>query len=210
VSTHVKATARYVRVAPNKVRQVAAHIRGQRVGDAQRILQLSPKGISEQMLKTLNSAIANAENNHELDADDLFVTSVVVNEGPQLKRFQPRAMGRAYRIRKRTSHITVSVGTENTPPPRANRRAVQHTAATVATPVETPVPARSAEDKGTTAPDQTPEASEAPEDTTTDTETIEKIETAGERVTEPEQTAETTDTAATDTAEDADDAADKE
>ena len=109
MTTHVKATARYVRVAPNKVRQVVAHIRGQRVEDARRVLALSPKAISEQLLKTLNSAIANAENNHDLDADDLYVTAAIVDEGPQMKRFQPRAMGRAYRIRKRTSHITVVV-----------------------------------------------------------------------------------------------------
>ena len=132
MTTHVKATSRYARVAPNKVRQVVAHIRGRRVEDARRVLLLSPKGAAEQVLKTLNSAIANAENNHDLDADDLYVTAAIVDEGPQLKRFQPRAMGRAYRIRKRTSHITISVGTENTPPPRANRRAMQRTAATVA------------------------------------------------------------------------------
>ena len=121
MTTHVNATSRYVRVAPNQVRQVVAHIRGQRVEQARRVLQVSPKGVAEQVLKTLNSAIANAENNHELDADDLYVTAAVVNEGPMLKRFQPRAMGRAYRIRKRTSHITISVGTSNEPPPRRNR-----------------------------------------------------------------------------------------
>ena len=147
-ATHVKATARYVHVAPNKVRQVAMHIRGRRVADARQVLQLSPKAISEQVLKTLNSAVANAENNHDLDGDDLYVTAVIVNEGPQMKRFQPRAMGRAYRIRKRTSHITISVSTDNSPPPRENRnsaannargrrveeRAATTTAATVAPP----------------------------------------------------------------------------
>ena len=135
MTTHVKATSRYARVAPNKVRQVVMHIRGRRVVDARQLLALSPKGVAEQVLKTLNSAVANAENNHDLDADDLWVTAAIVDEGPQLKRFQPRAMGRAYRIRKRTSHITISVGTENAPPPRANRRAAQHTAAAVASPV---------------------------------------------------------------------------
>ena len=135
---HVKATSRYVRVAPNKVRQVVMHIRGQRVTDARRVLQLSPKGAAEQILKTLNSAIANAEHNHDLDEDDLWVTAAIVDEGPMLKRFQPRAMGRAYRIRKRTSHITISVGTENAPPPRANkpeegRRAARLAAQTAAT-----------------------------------------------------------------------------
>ena len=128
MTTHVKATSRYARVAPNKVRQVVAHIRGRKVSDAQHLLAVSPKGIAEQVLKTLNSAVANAENNHDLDADDLFVTAAIVDEGPQLKRFQPRAMGRAYRIRKRTSHITIFVGTENAPPPRANRREAQRAA----------------------------------------------------------------------------------
>ncbi|MPZ73617.1 MAG: 50S ribosomal protein L22 [Nitriliruptorales bacterium] len=133
MSTHVKATARYVRVAPNKVRQVVAHIRGRRIEDARRMLLLSPKEVSDQLLKTLNSAVANAESNHDLDADDLFVTAAIVDEGPQLKRFQPRAMGRAYRIRKRTSHITICVGTENTPPPRHSRQAVAAAAPRAAT-----------------------------------------------------------------------------
>jgi large subunit ribosomal protein L22 len=110
-----------VRVAPNKIRQVVAHIRGRRVADARRVLQVSPKGVAGQILKTLDSAVANAENNHDLDADDLWVTAATVDEGPTLKRFQPRAMGRAYRVRKRTSHITISVGTENTPPPKVHR-----------------------------------------------------------------------------------------
>ena len=106
-----KATARFVRVAPNKARQVGRHIRGLDVEHARSVLLLEPKAIARQILKTLESAVANAENNHDLDADDLVVTAVVVDEGPILKRFQPRAMGRAYRVRKRTSHITVSVGT---------------------------------------------------------------------------------------------------
>jgi large subunit ribosomal protein L22 len=115
-----RATSRYVRVAPNKVRQVAATIRGLDVEEARRALAFSPKGVAEQVLKTLNSAVANAEHNlnPSFDADELVVTSVVVDEGPMLKRFQPRAMGRAYRVRKRTSHITVAVGT---PPETALR-----------------------------------------------------------------------------------------
>ena len=137
MTTHVKATSRYPRVAPNKVRQVVMHIRGRRVADARHLLAVSPKGVAEQVLKTLNSAVANAENNHDLDVDDLYVTAAIVDEGPMLKRFQPRAMGRAYRIRKRTSHITISVGTENTPPPRANRRANNRPAASVASPAAT-------------------------------------------------------------------------
>jgi len=107
-----RATARYVRVAPNKARQVAMHIRGLAVDEARRVLAFSPKDVSVQMLKTLNSAVANAEHNLDppLDADELVVTSAVIDEGPTIKRFQPRAMGRAYRVRKRTSHIMIAVG----------------------------------------------------------------------------------------------------
>lgn len=106
----VKASARYVRVAPNKARQVVTHIRGLGIDEARRVLQFSPKGVSEQILKTLNSAVANAEHNSDLDVEDLFVHAATVDEGPTLKRYQPRAMGRAYRIRKRTSHITITLG----------------------------------------------------------------------------------------------------
>jgi large subunit ribosomal protein L22 len=105
-----RATAKYVHVAPSKARQVVAHICGTSVPDAQRVLQLSPKGIAPQILKTLNSAVANANYADEsIHADDLVVAAAVVEEGPTLKRYQPRAMGRAYKIRKRTSHITIAV-----------------------------------------------------------------------------------------------------
>jgi large subunit ribosomal protein L22 len=121
----VKATARYVRVAPNKVRQVVAHIRGLPVEEARRVLTFSPKGAAQPILKTLNSAVANAENNADLDADDLFVAAATVDEGPTLKRYQPRAMGRAYRIRKRTSHIAITLGVRErvaATPARPSRR----------------------------------------------------------------------------------------
>ncbi len=115
-----RASSRYVRVAPNKVRQVIAPIRGQSIDEARRMLRFSPKGAAAPVLKTLDSAVANAEHNTDppYDADELVVTSAVVDEGPMLKRIQPRAMGRAYRVRKRTSHITVAVGT---PVERAQR-----------------------------------------------------------------------------------------
>ncbi len=106
----VRASARYVRVAPNKARQVVRHIRGLDVERARDVLLLEEKGAAQYVRKVLESAIANAENNHDLDADDLWVTSAVVDEGPTMKRYQPRAMGRAYRIRKRTSHITIVLG----------------------------------------------------------------------------------------------------
>ncbi len=105
----VKATAKFVRTAPNKLRQVANQIRDLPVGQAQELLLVSPKASAEPIRKTLESAIANAENNHDLDADELLVSGVFVNEGPVLRRFRPRAMGRATRIRKRTSHLTVVV-----------------------------------------------------------------------------------------------------
>jgi large subunit ribosomal protein L22 len=121
----VKATSKYVRVAPNKARQVIRHLKGLEIDEARRMLEFSPKGVARQILKTLDSAVANAEHNEDLDADDLVITSVVVDEGPTLRRFQPRAMGRAYRIRKRTSHITIAVAErprERAAPPAPDTR----------------------------------------------------------------------------------------
>ena len=109
MTTKVKATAKYVRVSPTKVRQLTRLIAGQHVDEARRILQFADKGAAKPLLKVLNSAIANAENNDDLDPDELFVDQAFADEGPTLKRYQPRALGRAYRIRKRTSHITVVV-----------------------------------------------------------------------------------------------------
>ena len=105
----VKATARYVRTAPRKARLVIDHIRGKGVDEARAILLHTPRGASKDVLKLLNSAIANAENNHELVADELTVAQAFVDEGPTLKRFRPRAQGRATRIRKRTSHMTITL-----------------------------------------------------------------------------------------------------
>jgi large subunit ribosomal protein L22 len=107
--TQVKATAKYVRVSPTKVRQLTRLIKGEHVDEAIRILHFSDKGAARPLRKVLESAIANAENNDGLDPDELFVFNAFVDEGPTLKRYQPRALGRAYRIRKRTSHITVVV-----------------------------------------------------------------------------------------------------
>ncbi len=104
-----RATVRYVRMAPRKVRLVVDLIRGKPVGEALHILMFTPRGASRVVLKLLKSAIANAENKGDIDVDTLLVKRVYVNEGPTLKRFTPRAMGRATMIRKRTSHITVVV-----------------------------------------------------------------------------------------------------
>ncbi|MBU9720219.1 MULTISPECIES: 50S ribosomal protein L22 [Bacillaceae] len=102
-----KAVAKQVRIAPRKVRLVVDLIRGKSVGEAISILRLTPKKASPVVEKLLNSAIANAEHNYEMEPDNLVVSKVYVDEGITLKRFRPRAMGRASRINKRTSHITV-------------------------------------------------------------------------------------------------------
>ncbi|MHB0979610.1 MAG: 50S ribosomal protein L22 [Thermoleophilia bacterium] len=105
----VSATAKYVRLSPRKARQVVELIRGKSVKDAKAILMLTPRGAAPIVGKVLASAVANAENNNDMASEDLYVANAYVNEGPTLKRFKPRAMGRASRIRKRTSHITVAV-----------------------------------------------------------------------------------------------------
>ena len=105
----VNAIAKYVRVSPRKARQVVDLIRGKSVRDAKYILKLTPRGAAPLVGKVLASAVANAENNNDMSAEDLYVARAFVDEGPTLKRFKPRAMGRASKIRKRTSHITVSV-----------------------------------------------------------------------------------------------------
>lgn len=101
------ATAKYVRISPRKVKIVIDLIRGKRVDEALAILQNTPKAASQPVIKLVNSAIANAENNLGLDRNDLYVAEIFANQGPTLKRIRPRAKGRAARIRKRTSHITV-------------------------------------------------------------------------------------------------------
>jgi large subunit ribosomal protein L22 len=103
------ARATYVRVTPMKARRVIELIRDLPAQDALSVLKFAPQAASEPVAKVLASAIANAEHNLSLDADSLFVSRAYVDEGPTMKRFRPRAQGRAYRIRKRTSHITIEV-----------------------------------------------------------------------------------------------------
>ncbi|HEY2599976.1 MAG TPA: 50S ribosomal protein L22 [Thermoleophilaceae bacterium] len=105
----VRAHAKYVRHAPRKARLVVDHIRGKSVDDARAILKHTPRAAAVDVLKLLESAVANAENNHELVADDLVIRKAYVDEGPTLKRYRPRALGRATRIRKRTSHMTIQL-----------------------------------------------------------------------------------------------------
>ena len=104
-----RAQARYVRVTPMKARRVIDLIRGMNASDAQAVLAFAPQAVSEPIGKVLASAIANATNNHAMDARSLVVSAAFVDEGPTMKRIRPRAQGRAYRIRKRSSHITVVV-----------------------------------------------------------------------------------------------------
>lgn len=104
-----KAHARYIRISPRKVKLVIDLIRGKGVGEAISILRHTPKAASPVVEKLLNSAIANAEHNNSLDPENLVITEVYVNPGPIMKRFRPRAQGRASRINKRTSHITLVV-----------------------------------------------------------------------------------------------------
>ena len=103
------AQARYVRMTPMKLRRVVDVIRGMKADQAMATLRFAPQAASEPVGKVLASAVANAENNKQLDRDTLWVSEAYVDEGPTLKRFRPRAQGRAYRINKRTSHITVVV-----------------------------------------------------------------------------------------------------
>ena len=104
-----KATAKYVRVSPRKARLVIDQVRGKDVVAAREILRFSERAIAEVVEKVLNSAVANAENNHHMRSANLVVKAAYVDEGPTLKRIRPRAKGSASRIRKRTSHITVIV-----------------------------------------------------------------------------------------------------
>ncbi len=106
-----RATMKYVRTSPRKMRRVVDLIRGQHVEEARRILRFSALGASHDVEKLLNSAIANAEQNPGVIAENLVVERGWVDDGPTLKRYRPRAYGRATRIRRRTSHVTLVVGT---------------------------------------------------------------------------------------------------
>jgi large subunit ribosomal protein L22 len=109
------ATAKYIRMSPTKARQVVDLIRGRHVEDARRVLRFTSRAASAPVAKVLESAVANAEHNAALPADELVVARAWVDEGPTLRRFRPRALGRATRIRKRTCHIAVVVGRPTQP-----------------------------------------------------------------------------------------------
>ena len=105
----VKAQARYVRTSARKARMVCGHLRGKTVSEARAILAFTPRDVARDWSKLLESAVANAESNHELLEDELIVREAYADEGPTIKRFRPRAMGRATPIRKRTSHLTITL-----------------------------------------------------------------------------------------------------
>jgi ribosomal protein L22 len=105
----VRAQAKYVRSSARKARLVIEHLRGKSIEDARAVLRHTPRGVARDLEKLLNSAVANAENNHDLVGDDLLVKEAYADEGPTIKRFRPRALGRATRIRKRTSHLTLTL-----------------------------------------------------------------------------------------------------
>ena len=145
-----RAVARHVRISPNKARRVVNLVRGLPAKEALTVLQFAPQAASEQVYKVLASAVANAENNERLDPDALLVSEAFVDEGPTLKRFRPRAQGRAYRIRKRTCHITIAVEAVQVTTP-ARRGAAKKAA-----------PAKKAAAPAQAAPAAEPQSAESP------------------------------------------------
>jgi ribosomal protein L22 len=112
IAIMVRASSRYVRIAPRKARLIADQVRGLHIDQARALLQFSPRGAAHDIGKLIESAASNAENNHDLVADEMRVAEITVDEGPTLKRFRPRALGRATPIHKRTSHIAVALSPE--------------------------------------------------------------------------------------------------
>jgi large subunit ribosomal protein L22 len=104
-----RAVAKYIRISPRKVRIVIDLIRGKKVGEAFAILKYTPKAASEVVEKVLKSAVANAEHNYDMNSDNLYVAEVYADQGPTLKRIHPRSRGQAFKILKRSSHVTVAV-----------------------------------------------------------------------------------------------------
>jgi len=141
-----RAQARYVRVTPMKARRVIDLIRGMKAADAQAVLTFAPQAASEPIGKVLASAIANATNNHAMDARSLVVSEAFVDEGPTMKRIRPRAQGRAYRIRKRSSHITVVVS-DGTEKMTVKAAPAKKPAATATSPAEAPAAKKTAAKK---------------------------------------------------------------
>jgi len=109
----VWASAKYVRVPPRKARLIADQVRGKHIDEARSLLEFSPRSAADDIAKVIESAAANAEANHDLIGDEMIISEIRVDEGPTLKRFRPRAMGRATPIHKRTCHISVALTPED-------------------------------------------------------------------------------------------------
>jgi len=151
------ARARFVRVSARKARLVLDQIRGKSVGDALATLTFTPRAAARLIEKVLRSAVANAEHNHQVrNLDDLRVVQAVADGGPSLKRVQPRAMGRAFFIKHRTSHLTISVSDEVAGPrsvlTRPRHMRVRRLPAAAPAPTTTAAPARASRGRGRTAP----------------------------------------------------------
>ena len=158
-----RAQARYVRVTPMKARRVINLIRGMQAVDAQAVLRFAPQAASEPVGKVLASAIANAANNHGMDTRELVVTEAFVDEGPTMKRIRPRAQGRAYRIGKRSSHITVVVGDGvKAVKPMPTKKAVAKAVSPETAAPEAKAPAKKAPAKRAAAPATKAPAKKAP------------------------------------------------
>jgi large subunit ribosomal protein L22 len=197
-----RATARYVRMTPMKVRRVVDLIRGMEAREALSVLQFAPQAAAEPVAKVLASAVANAEHNQQLDPASLVVSVAYVDEGPTLKRFRPRAQGRAFRINKRTSHITIEVESIVAAPARPAKKAAAPAKATKATKA-TKAPARKAAAEKA-APAKATEATAEPaedETTTTATDSTETVtETPAKKTASPRARKATKATASSDDA----------
>ena len=180
-----RAIARHVRISPMKARRVVNLVRGLPAKEALTVLKFAPQGASEPVYKVLASAVANAENNERLDPDSLLVAEAYVDEGPTLKRFRPRAQGRAYRIRKRTCHITIVVeSVVAAAPGRAPKAAPAKAAPGKAAPAKAAPPkaakataARAESDTAEAAPSKATDASDATKTTKAATAAAEPVDT---------------------------------
>lgn len=147
-----KAGARFIRISPYKVREVAAIIKGKHVDEARRILAFTPKAASIEMSKILESAIANAEHNFQVPQEELYIRFVSADEGVTIKRFRPRAQGRGFRIRKRTSHVQLELERRIGEVDEKPRRSAAKPAAKGSTKPATPSPKGATSPKGASSP----------------------------------------------------------
>jgi large subunit ribosomal protein L22 len=177
-----RAVARYVRISPMKARRVVNLVRGLPAQEALTVLKFAPQAASQTVYKVLASAIANAENNERLDPDSLLVKAAYVDEGPTLKRYRPRAQGRAYRIRKRTCHITIEVESVLAPGLDRRRTAGASRPATKAAPAGARAKATKAAPAKAAAPAE-PEAEETPATAETETAPAKATKTAAKKAT---------------------------